>query len=69
MKKTVILSMFKIEVVCFHERGLVISHARSETANKICQEITRLILRLHGGEYWTGLITVNTNKRVFLHEM
>lgn len=49
MKKTVILSMFKIEVVHFHERGLVVSDARSGTANKNPQEITKVILRMHGG--------------------
>lgn len=50
MKKTVLLSLFKIEVACFHERGL--RDARSETANKICQEITRVMLRLQGGGWW-----------------
>jgi len=42
--------MFKIEVVCFHERGLVVSDARSETANKNLQEITRVILKMRGGD-------------------
>lgn len=43
--------MFKIVVVCFHDSGLVISDNRSETANKNPQEITKVILRMHG-EGW-----------------
>lgn len=44
---------------------------RSEIANKNPQEITKVILRMYGGggEKQTGLIALNTNGRISLHEM
>ena len=47
MKKTVILSTFKIEVVCFMREAWLFQ-VPDQTENKNPQEINKVILRMHG---------------------